>query len=327
MDQRGFAEVEHGGKSKKTFGRLFGIDKQANGLLAVHRWQPVLPRHYADHADQKLGYVERHVLRKLVDRAQPLLRTVPLTHPNMSGGRPLSLYCITRRGYDLLFDLAEAYWPDVVAEEALGPFKHGPGHVRWRPTFDHDQVARDILLAAERDACNLDQVRILDQVAEFAPWGGKRAPTAVYTPLERRMKSDAANIMGQGGKSYVDEIEIELSHATLSSNDPGRVFETIEGKIKSYWSVLAAGMVMEKYQVTSPVFRVLFVTGNEAHALNIAKLANTCGLEAIETGKRPIQPNDIFLATTIERAKEQFFGEHWIKPDGSRVSLAQRRSL
>lgn len=323
MDREKLAENTHGGNSKKVFGRLFPGDSHANGLLALHRWGPIEPRHYADHAGLRASYVGKTILPGCAKRARPLARQVPLAHPS-SPGSPTLLYALARQGYDDLLELAESYWPEVSPEDAIGPFTNPPTTYRWKPTFHHDGITRDVMLAAERDACHLDQAQIVDQVGEFKRWAGKKAPTAIETPLGRRMKSDAANIMRQGGASFADEIEIDLGHETLSSNNPERIFETIEGKIKSYWSVLAEGLVKEKYQVDSPVFRVLFVTTNEARARHIVDLAADCGLMPIDTGKRPIAPNDIFLATTIDQAKAKFFGAHWQKADGSQIALAKR---
>jgi|GEM_PF-6433019 len=329
MALEGFAEKHIGGKSKRVFGRPFEGDAHANGLLALHRLGPSLPRHFADHAGLKVSSVERRILPAYAKRDIPLVKSVPLTGTGVgTGGRPVLLYALTKYGYNELLECANANWPEEEPEAALGHFIKPPDHVRWKLTTDHDLVTRDILLAADRDARHLVGTRLIDQVPEFRHWGGKPSPTAIMTPLDRRMKPDAANVLQRGNISFADEIEIDLGTEALVTNNPDRVFETIEGKIRSYWSVLAAGLVKAKYQVESPIFRVLFVTTSLARAKHIAELvadlASEGALESLVAGNMEVTPHDIFLATTIEQAKAAFFDNHWIKPDLSTTALAER---
>ena len=315
------------GKSKKVFGRSFPDNARANGLMAVWRWGPITPRTYALHAGLVPGdHVKKRMLPGLARSAKATIKTVKLSNEGVAGA-DMHLYALTKAGYDYLVECAEDYWPDVDPIEALGPWARQPDTARWRPTFDHNNVTRDILLSAERDAPNLANVSIVDQVAEFANWGGMRAPTAMETSIGRRMKSDAANIMCRGDATFADEIEIDMGNETLQSEDPAREPQTIAGKYRNYWSVLADTAILGKYNVTTPVFRVLMITTNETRAGHLVDLASHIGLEPIRVGNRDITPNDIFLATTIERARAAFFGEHWLKANGDVVSLAKRAAL
>lgn len=314
------------GKNKKVFGRQFSDNSRANGLLAVWRWGPITPRTYALHAGLVPGdHVKKRMLPGLAKSVRATIKTVKLSNEGAAGA-DMHLYALTKAGYDYLVECAEDYWPDVDPIEALGPWVRQPDAARWRPNFNHNNVTRDMLLAAERDASSLANASIIDQVAEFANWGGLRAPTAFEPSIGRRMKSDAANIMARGEATFADELEIDMGTETLISKDANREPNTIAGKYRNYWSMLGDGAIAEKYGVTTPVFRVLMITTNQTRAEHLVDLVADIDLKPIRVGGRDIVPNDIFLATTIEKAQAAFFAPHWLKANGDVVALAKRVS-
>ena len=321
MDACTFPENHTGGKSNRVFGRPLLWRQIAPAFLAMHRWGAITAEQFAGLTGHAHGYVIKSLARKLSTggRSAQIARIVPTKEPYSP--KPPNFYSLAQAGYEELCRLVEGEWNED-PEIALGKFIPPVESVHYDERMPHRLKTIDILTAAERSACaDLGNTVIDDMIAEFRFWDGKRHPTAMRTPEGRRFKADGAIIMSRGDHRWIDFLEVDMGTETLSSVSPRKLWETIEGKFKSYWSVMGAAMVAERFGVL-PHFRVLFIAPSAARADNMAALSMGCGLMPIDG----VTPADAFRFTTHAQAEADFYGGHWKRGDGALDPLVGRSS-
>lgn len=307
MDVRNVAEKHSDSKENRIFGVPLERRQIAPALLAMHRWGVVTAEQFV----RLTGYSHHYATKKLLPRLsaggpKAILRAIRPTTPRL-GPPPPNFYALAKSGYDKLCHMAEAEWNEE-PEIALGRFVPPVESIFYDEMAPHRVATIDALCAAERDApSSMDETSIVDMIAEFRFWNGLRYPTALRNEAGRRFKADAVIALGKGQSSWIDMIEVDMGSETVSPENPMKLWGSIEGKFKNYWSVLGAAMIRERFGVTSPYFRVQVVTTCDRRIDTMIETLDDSGLLPIDG----LLPQHVFMFTTMERAIESYYGQHW----------------
>lgn len=321
MAECNVVENHTGDKTNRLFGLPLKGRKIAPGLLGMHRWGAITAEQFAGLNGHAVSYTTKKLAPSLTKSGNAALMRVIRPTRDGFGPRPPYFYALTRAGYDHLCYFIDAYWNEDPLS-AIGKFVPPVDAIHWDEMMPHRLRTIDVLNAIERQASGrLDGISIRNMLAEFRYWDGKRCPTAMRTPEGRRLKPDAMVSFEHGGVSWPDFIEIDMGTETITSENPKRVWETIEGKIRNYWSMMGSPVLNDRFKVNASFFRVLFVTTTVERARRIVSLAGDCGLMPVESGDMTFAPTDVFRAATFDQALSDFFGDRWEKPNGSRTGL------
>lgn len=303
-------------RSRNAFGQGFGDDIIATGLLSAHRFGVLTVDHFAASAGRSYRYVNENLKRRLIGHG--LLSKVSILRHEHRAGRPPVLLSVASKGYDHLCDAVRNHWRIERPENIIGDFSTPPSCIDWKGERAHRLGLVHLMIAIERSARLHGGANLREVIPEFQQWNGLAKPTLIYLTCGASFQADAVLIADDGQASWPVMVEFDLGTETISSQNPDRVAETIEGKAKLYWQYLASGRFRERFKTTDGAFQVLFVTTSQRRADNMRDVIGDCGLMPIGD----LEASDVFYFTTQEAAKADFFGWHWRDLAGRQVGLA-----
>lgn len=309
---------KHESKSSlNAFGRGFGSDRVATGLLSAHRLGPLTIKHLASSVNCTYDHFRREIRRPIV--GHKLLAPVRILRHERRAGAPPLLLQLTKKGFEHLCAAIQDHWCIEHPEQIIGEFSAPQSSIDWRGKRIHRLALVDLLLAVEKSARNHGGAFLETVLPEYAQWGGLAKPTLITLSISSSFQADAVLRMNDGHYSWLIMVEIDLGTETITSQAQVRVKDTIEGKARNYWSYLRSRRFISRFKVDASAFQVAIVTTTEQRVEKMR--AAVAGLGLLSFGG--LSPADIFFFTTTENANDDFFGNHWIDLNGRKCRLVR----
>ncbi|MGI9485003.1 MAG: replication-relaxation family protein [Geminicoccaceae bacterium] len=316
VDDRSSTRKHESNRRLNAFGQGFGDDIVATGLLSAHRFRTLTVDHFAASIGKTYDYANRDLKNRLI--RHKLFSQVRILRHEKGAGRPPVLLSVASRGYDHLCDAIRDRWRIEHPEKLIGDFSPPPSCIDWKGGRAHRLGLVHLMIAIERSARQHGGAGLVHVIPEYLEWNGLKKPTLIHLSCNTSFQADAVLIADDGQASWPVMVELDLGTETISSQDPGRVADTIEGKGKLYWQYLASKRFKERFGTTDGAFQVLFVTTSQRRVDNMREVIGDSGLLPIDG----LDPSDVFYFATNEAASADFFGWHWQDLNGRRVNLA-----
>lgn len=311
MDMPNVDETSSAIKSFNPFSFGFDCDPLAAGLLSLHRWRVLTTQQFADATGWSYAYVTRDMKRKLT--GHKLLRVMKSLRHDYRAGRPPVMFGLLPNGYKRLAEAVRDSWFVDDVESLIGPYRRLPHACKWGTGRPHVYAIIDAAIAVERAARTLRGCEVVEIIPEFTRWKGQPNPTLEASlPIGKGLRADMALVLRRGGQKWVVFVEVDRASKSLTTNDADRLYDTIEGCARKYWSYLQTGKFIERFGVSALAFQVLFITTTKTRAANMA--ANIKDLSLPPVGL--VRPEHVFLTSTMERVQADFFGQAWDDLDG-----------
>ncbi len=302
-----------------SFGQGFGRDRIAAGLLSMWRWGVISVQHFA--AAAGVSYRQANDIIKPDLLRFKLVKSPKIIQQEKKDGRPPVMLALAQAGYDRLCEAIHDSWHVENPEKILGPFHAPCSSLDWKGKRAHRLGLIDMLIAIERNARSHGGAGLRDVIPEFQSWQGLKKPTLITLSTNSSFQADAALIMTKDENSWLQMIEYDLGTETIVSEDATRLQDTLEGKAKLHWRYMSSERFIDRFSVTSDQLYVLFITTTRARRDSIInKLASKLDCGGV-LPIRGIAPHEVFFFTTIDDAKDDFFGRHWRDLHGNPSSI------
>lgn len=317
VDEKSSACKHESNQGLNPFGQGFGDDIVATGLLSAHRFGVLTVSHFAASAGVTYRYLNDDIKNRLI--GHKLVSPVKILRHERRAGPPPVLLSVAKLGYEHLCDAIRDYWQVERPEGVIGDYSPPPSCMDWKGKRAHRLALVDMLIAIEKSARLYGGCGVRDIIPEYRQWRGLAKPTSITLSTNSSFQADAVLALHDNSFTWPQMIELDLGTETISSQNPARLADTIEGKAKLYWNYLSSKRFMQRFDVNADAFQVLFITTSNTRIDNMRAVIGDGGLLPFEG----LTPNDVFFFSTIEEAKADFFGAHWRTLTGRRCRIVE----